>query len=367
MPIYLDHAASTRPEAEVVSAVSECMLNVYANPSSAYAAAGEARREMRRCRRVIASMAGCDPAGVILTSGGTESNNIVLRSAAGRHVVLSAGEHSSVLEAARAWGCDVTLAPLDDQGVVQADAVERALRSDTALIALQWANNETGVLQPVEAVGRLARERRIPFHADAVQAFGHVPVSLRWCDSLSLSAHKFCGPRGAGALCVRQGVKLQPLISGGGQEMNLRAGTENVPAVCGMRVAAEMAAADMQERSRREGELMQDLLRRLTDRIPGARLLGEKAQRLPGVAAVYLPGLSSEMAIAQLDLMGVMVSGGAACAASSAEASHVYRAMELTEKEARQVIRISAGRHTTGEETAAAAEAIVAVWEKYRD
>ena len=365
--IYLDHAATTMPEETVIQAMADCMRRAWANPSAAYAAAGDARKELRLCRQMIARMLRGDHTGVILTSGGTESNNLVLRSAAGKHVVLSAIEHSSVLEAAQAWGCSLTLVQPDANGVVQPEAVEAAVRADTALIALQWANNETGVLQPVEAVGAMARKRRIHFHVDAVQAFGHVPVDAKCCDTLSISAHKFYGPRGAGALYVRPGAKLLPVCAGGGQENGLRAGTENVAAACGMRVAAELAQQDLHLRMQRESALLDSLTAQLQTHIPGVKRLGEDARRLPGVAALWIPGLNAENAIARLDLMGVMVSGGAACAASSGEASHVYRAMGLGETQARQVIRVSVGRHTTQEDVARAGECIIRVWEKYRD
>lgn len=363
--IDLDHAATTPVEEQVIQAMSECMRAAWANPSAAYREAGLARRELRLCRQTLAGMLHCDHTEVILTSGGTESNNLAVRSAAGRHVVLSAIEHSSVLEAAQGWQCDVTLVMPDGHGVIQPEAVEAALRPDTALIALQWANNETGVIQPVAAVGRIAKKRRIPFHVDAVQAFGHIPVDAACCDTMSLSAHKFCGPRGAGALYVRQGMCLQPILYGGGQENGLRAGTENVAAACGMRVAAELAAADLRQRATRESALLDRLTAQLRARIPGVIRLGEDAARLPGVTALLLPGLTAEVAIARLDLLGVMVSGGAACAASSGAASHVYRAMRLSEEHARQVIRISTGRHTTQEDIDTAADAIIQVWEKH--
>ena len=191
-------------------------------------------------------------------------------------------------------------------------------------------------------------------HVDAVQAFGHVPVDARCCDLMTLSAHKLYGPRGAGCLYIRPGVRLKPLIPGGGQEKGLRGGTENVPAICGFGMAARLAEEDLAERAARERELMQHFISSL--KIPGMRLLGEKAERLPGVAALYLPGVPSEIAIARLDLLGVEVSGGAACHSASHEPSHVYRAMGLSEKEALQVLRVSIGRHTTKEQLEYAAQ-----------
>ncbi|MGN1021252.1 MAG: cysteine desulfurase family protein [Aristaeellaceae bacterium] len=363
--INLDHAATTCPEAEVIAAVAESMQDCWANPSAAYQGAARARRTLLTVRRTLAALLGCDPAELVFTSGGTESNNTALRLAEGKHAVISAMEHSSVLEAARLWARDVTLVQPDSQGMIQPEAVAAALRPDTALVSVQWANNETGVRQNVEAIGQMLRTRRIPFHVDAVQAVGHVPVDVACCDLLSLSAHKFYGPRGAGALYVRQGTRMRPLLAGGGQEGGRRSGTENVPAIAGMGVAAKLAQADMLPRAERERQLLNGLLTMLRGEIPGVARLGGGAARLPGIMAVRLPGLSAEIAIAALDSLGIQVSGGAACAASSGEASHVYRAMGLTAEEARQVLRISIGRHTTEEELRTAAGAMAAVWRKH--
>ena len=366
MPVInLDHAATTRPEPEVIAAVTECMRDCWANPSAAYQGASQARRMLLQTRRTLAKLLRCDPAEIVFTSGGTESNNTALRLAEGRHAVVSAVEHSSVLEAARLWAKDVTCVQPESRGLIHPEAVEAALRPDTALVSVQWANNETGVRQSVEVIGRMLRARRIPFHVDAVQAVGHVPVDVACCDMLSLSAHKFYGPRGAGALVVRQGTPMKPLLAGGGQEGGRRSGTENVPAIAGMGVAADMALKDMLPRAERERQLLRELLGLLQADIPGVTLLGEDAARLPGIMAVRFPGLPSEIAIAALDSLGIQVSGGAACAASSGEASHVYRAMGLSEAEAREVLRISIGRHTTGEDIRTAAQAMAAVWRKH--
>lgn len=364
--VYLDHAATTRPEEAVITAMAACMQECWANPSAVYGEARKPKRELRLARQALAKILRCDHTAILLTSGGTQSNNLALRLATGGHAVVSAIEHSSVLEAAQLWAREVTLVQPDKNGVIQPEAVAAALRKDTALVSVQAANNETGVLQPVEAIGRLLREKRIPFHVDAVQAFGQVPVKAACCDMMSLSAHKFYGPRGAGALYVRPGIEPPALMAGGGQERNLLAGTENVAAVCGMRVAAELAMADMTARADRERALLAQLIAGLRAGIPSLQVLGEDAERLPGVTALHLPGLLAEQAIAALDLLGVMVSGGAACAAASGEASHVYRAMGLTEEAARDVIRISVGRHTMAEEINRAVAAILQVWERYR-
>ena len=358
--IYLDHAATTPTDERVIEAMAQCMREAWQNPSAAYAASGLARRALRQARRTLAEMVGADPGEVVFTSGGTEANNLALQAARGGHVVLSAIEHASVLNAARALGCEVTPVNPDARGRIDPGAVERALRRDTKLISVQFANNETGVLQPVAEIGALARARGIPFHCDAVQAFGHVPVSMPACkiDLLSLSAHKFYGPRGAGALIARQGTPLTPLLYGGGQEFGLRAGTENVPAIAGMAMAAALAREDLDERAQRERALMDGFLTELRGLVPGMRALGGDAPRLPGVASVLIPGTDSEVMIGRLDLMGVQVSGGAACASREHLPSHVYRAMGLTEAEAKSVLRVSIGRATTAEALSFAAQAI---------
>lgn len=346
MRVYLDHAATTPADERVIEAMTRCMR--LANPSAAYSAAGEGRREMRLARQTIARMLGVDHAAIVFTSGGSESNAWAMQLSP--HAAVSAVEHASILSAAP----EAVRIPVNEDGVVTPEAVARALRPETKLVSVQWANNETGVLQPVQDIYPIVKRHGALLHVDAVQAFGHVPVNAGCCDLMTISAHKLYGPRGAGCLYIRPGVRLKPLIPGGGQEKGLRGGTENVPAICGFGMAAELAQADLETRAERERALMDGFLKQL--RIPGMRLLGENARRLPGVAALYLPGLPSEIAIAKLDLLGVMVSGGAACHAASHEPSHVYRAMGLSDEEALHVIRISIGRHTTREELDCAAE-----------
>ena len=363
--IYLDHAATTKPDPRVIDAVARCMGECWANPSSAYAPAGDARRALRLARQAVADMLNAKPGEIVFTSGGSEANSQAMTLAAGGHAVLSAIEHASVLNAARRWASEVTLVMPDENGVVRPEAVGAAIRSDTKLISVQLVNNETGTIQPVREIGALARARRIPFHCDAVQAFGQIPVDVKAMniDLLSLSAHKFYGPRGVGALYARQGVALKPLIEGGGQEFGLRSGTENVPGICGMRVAAALAGDDMAARGERERALMDGFIGALREKIPGCAPLCLRAPRAPGILAVLLPGLDSEKAVAALDLRGVAVSGGAACASREREPSHVYRAMGLSGRDAACVMRVSIGRHTTRPELDAAALAIAAVYE----
>ena len=364
--IYLDHAATTPPDPAVIRAMGEAMAAAWHNPGAAYAASEAPRRMLRQARQAIAGMLNARPQEVLFTSGGTEGNNQAASLARGGHAVVGAVEHASVLNAARHFAGEVTLVPPDADGRVLPGAVAAALRPDTRLICVQFANNETGVLQPVAEIGSLARSRRVPFLCDAVQAFGKTPIDMRALniDLLTLSAHKLCGPRGAGCLVARQGIPLQPLIRGGGQELGLRSGTENVPAIEGMRVAAALAARDMGKRSERMQVLSEAFLRRLKALVPECRLLAEHAPRLGGVMALLLPGLSSEQAVADLDLMGIQVSAGAACAARTGHVSHVYRAMGLEDRDARCVIRVSPGVENTPEEMELAARGIAEVYRR---
>lgn len=354
MSIYLDHAATTPVDERVIEAMTKCMRESFANPSAAYSAAGSSRKAQRMARQTVARMLGCDQNEVFFTSSGTEGNNWAMQAARGKHAVVSAIEHASVLEAARAYAAEVTLVEPDADGVIQPERVENAIRPDTALVSVQWANNETGVLQPVHDIARVAHKHGVLFHTDAVQAFGHVAVNVENIDLLTLSAHKFYGPRGAGCLFVKSGTRLPALLYGGGQESGLRAGTENTPAICGLGLAAALAEEDMAERAEREKALLDLFICELSG--CAVRVLG--GDRLPGVLVLFIPGRESERLIAKLDVLGIQVSGGAACAAGSGQASHVYRAMGLSERDARCVLRVSVGRGNTSEQMTAAAAAL---------
>lgn len=357
--IYLDHAATTFPDEAVIKAMAVCMRTHSYNASAAYSAAGHARRIHRLARQHISNMLSCPPENLCFTSGDTEANNWAVHAFSGSHVVVSAIEHHSILASARAAGCRVAHALPDTTGFVSPEAVEAACTSETKLVCLQAANNETGVIQPIREVYALCKARRIHLHVDAVQAFGHIPVSAEYCDSMSLSAHKLYGPRGIGALYSRS--PLPPLLHGGGQERGMRAGTENTPAICGFDTAVQLACEDMAARMQRERQLLAGFIAQLKAVVPDIILLGESRERLPGVAALLLPGISAEAAIAAMDLRGVMIAGGAACASHSGQPSHVYTAMGLSGEQAARVIRVSIGRHTTAEQLDYAAEALISV------
>lgn len=361
LPVYLDHAATTFPDEAVIGGMAACMRAQPCNASAAYSAAGDARRVHRLARQHIAGMLSCPPQDLYFTSGGTEANNWAIRAFAGCNAAVSAMEHHSILAPARAVCRRVTTILPDRTGFISPETVAAAITPDTKLIALQWANNETGVIQPIRDVYALCKARHIHLHVDAVQAFGHIPVDAQFCDSMSLSAHKLYGPRGVGALYIRSGASILPLLLGGDQESGMRAGTENTPGVCGFDIAAQMAEDNLHTRMNRERELLDGMIRRLQSAVPEIVLLGHARERLPGVAALLLPGVSSEAVIAAMDLRGVMLSGGAACAARSGQPSHVYTAMGLSTEEAARVIRVSIGRHTTADQLEYAAEALISV------
>ncbi len=357
--INLDHAATTAPDETVILAMAETMRDVPYNASAAYGAAGAARRIHRLCRAQLASMLACDPQEIFFTSGGTEANNWAIQSFSGSHMVVSAIEHHSIIEAARACASSVTLVPPDETGYVAPASIKAAIRPDTRLVCLQAANNETGVIQPLREAYAVTKPRGIHLHADAVAAFGHMPLNAHHCDSMSLSAHKLYGPRGVGALMIRSSARITPLLRGGLQEGGLRAGTENTPAIRGFHVAAALAEQDLSARAESEQALLDAFVSHL--KLSGVVRLGESRACLPGVCALLLPALSAEQAIAALDLKGILISGGAACASQSGIPSHVYTAMGLSQRDASRVIRVSIGRHTTQKELDLAAQEIEAL------
>jgi len=358
LPVYLDYNATTPVDPRVLEAMEPYWTTHFGNPSSSLHAYGWVAAEaVAIAREQVASLLGAAPDDVIFTGGATEAINLALKGVAaayhtrGRHIVTSAIEHRAVLETCRAleeMGFEVTYVAPEPTGRVHPEAIAETLRSDTILVALMWANNETGVLQPVEEVGALVRERGILFFTDAVQAVGKVPVFAEHVDLLACSAHKFYGPKGVGALYVRHQprVQLYPLIHGGGQEGGLRSGTVNVPGVVGMGKAAELLQALQPEETRR--------LRQLRDRLEqalmaqGACVQGASVERLPQTSSLTLPGVPVEKLLPET--RAVAYATGSACASDTGRPSHVLTAMGCTPEEARSTIRLSLGRYTTEED-----------------
>jgi len=352
--IYLDHNATTPVRTEVADAMLRVLRGVPGNPSSVHAEGAAARAEVERARERVAALLGVTGAEVVFTAGATEANNTALCAiAAGRpdgrrHVVVSAVEHPSVdaaLDELARRGHPVTRVPVDRSGRVAPDAVEAALRDDTALVSLIWANNETGVIQPVEAVAELAHARGAWLHSDATQAVGKHPIrpGALPVDLSSLSAHKLGGPKGVGCLVVRAGVPFAPLLHGGPQERRRRGGTENVAGVVGLGVACELAQRELPERVAAAGRLRDRLWDGVAAKVPGARRNGDPAHVLSNTLNVTFPGTQGELLLQALDLEGVAASAGAACASGSIEPSHVLVAMGFEPAEARATLRFSVG------------------------
>ena len=357
-PVYLDYAATTPVDERVLQAMLPYYTTHFGNPSSLYSFGRTARQAVAQARRQVSALLGAAGEEIFFTSGGSESDNWAIkgmalaqrRTAGKRHIITTAIEHHAVLNTC-AWlaeqGFDVTYLPVDSKGRVTAAQVGAALRDDTALVSIMYANNEVGTIEPIPEIGAMLRARGVFFHTDAVQAAGHVPIDVQTLnvDALSLSGHKLYGPKGIGALYLRRGWQLYPLIHGGAQEREQRAGTENVPGIVGLGCAAELAAQEMGTEQKRLVALRDKLIVGL--QAMGAEINGDLTYRLPGNVNFRLPGHDHEVLLIRLDLAGFAVSAGSACSAGSLEPSHVLRAMGQTTQQANEVVRVTLGRYTT--------------------
>ncbi len=359
--IYLDYAATSPVLPEVLEAMLPFFISSFGNPSGIYGTGREARKAVERARQQTAAALGAESREILFTSGGSESDNLAIRGTAmalqgkGRHLITSRIEHPAVLNPCRQLekeGFSVTYLDPDPFGRIAPEDVEQAIRPDTILVSIMAANNEIGTVQPVAWIGEICREKGICFHTDAVQAAGQMKLDVQelGADLLSLSAHKFHGPKGAGALYVRKGTRLEAVIRGGAQERGLRAGTENVPGIVGLGKAIETAEAEREENTRRIRELRDLLIRQVTERIPEVHLNGHPQERLANNCHFSFAGIESEALLLRLDLAGIAVSGGSACTSGNIEPSHVLRAIGLEEKYLKSGIRLTMGRETTGEE-----------------
>jgi cysteine desulfurase len=356
--IYLDNNATTPVLPEVFEAMRPYFGEHFGNASSIHHHGQETRAAVERARDSVALLLGCRSAEIVFTSGGTEADNLAIAglTTAGDHVITSSIEHHAVLQACKhleETGCDVTYVPVDGRGLVDPDDVRRALRPNTTLISILLANNETGVLQPVEAIGKIAAEADVYFHTDGVQAASksRINVARIGCDALSISGHKMHAPQGVGALYVRKGARLRPLFYGGRHERSRRAGTENVPGIVALGKAAELA---MQGFERGDDEKMFALRDRLQQgilaQVEDAGVNGDGAQRVSNTASIYFDHIEGESMVIALDLKGLAVSTGAACSSGAIEPSHVLTAMGLRSDRARASIRFSLGKQNTAEE-----------------
>ena len=365
--VYLDNNASAPPFPAAIDATLRAMRELAGNASSVHEEGRLARRVLEESRETVASFLGADARDLFFTSGGSESNNTALRGVALRtsercHVVVTAIEHPSVLataDALRAEGCTVSIVGCDASGVVDPAKVERAIESRTGIVAVMLANNETGVVQPIAKIAEICRGRGIHLHCDAAQGVGRIPVDVRdlGADSVAISAHKMHGPKGIGALFLRRGIELAPLITGGAQERRRRAGTESVPLAAGFAAAVEAIREDATG-EQRMGALRDALESGVVTAFPSAVVQGATVPRLPNTSSVLFPGYDAEGVVIGLDLLGIAISTGSACSSGRIAPSHVLIAMGLSEEDARSSIRVSLGRMTTSEDVRQAVDAI---------
>lgn len=376
--IYLDHAATTGVRPEVFEAMTPYLKDSYGNPSSAYDHAFLARNAVKQAREQVGALIHADPDRIFFTSGGTESDNWALRSAArmlsakGKHIITTAIEHHAILHTANfleGLGFSVTRLPVDENGFVSPRQLEATIRPDTILISIMFANNEIGSVQPIGELAAIAKKHGILFHTDAVQAFGQIPISVKesGIDMLSASSHKLYGPKGVGCLYIREGIDLPPLLFGGGQEKGSRAGTENVPGIVGFGMAAELAGKEMAETMERESRLRDYLITSVLQRIPYSRLNGGSRNRLPGNASFAFQFVEGATLLIMLDMKGICASAGSACTASSNSPSHVLKAIGLPDDIARGSLRLTLGRETTREEIDFTVDALEEVLSNLRD
>lgn len=360
--IYLDNAATTRVREEVLEAMLPMLKEEFGNPSGVYSVGRRAHRELDRAReRVAAAINAAYPREVYFTGCGTESDNWAIKGVAfanrdkGNHIITTKVEHHAVLDTCEyleKQGFEVTYLDVDEYGMVTADMVAAAIRPETILISVMFANNEVGTINPIEEIGALAKEKGILFHTDAVQAVAHVPVDVQamHIDLLSLTGHKFYSPKGTGALYIRNGVKCEKFVHGGAQERKRRAGTENMAGIVAMGKAVELAVAEMEEETARVTALRDLMIREITTRIPHVKLNGHPEKRLPGNVNVSIEYIEAESLLMGLDLQGICCSSGSACTSGSMDASHVLLAMGLSPETAKGALRFTIGRYNTRED-----------------
>ncbi len=372
--IYLDHSATTPPDAAVIRKMAAWSAQHFGNPSSIHAFGREAKIKIEEVRTKLADMIGAQPGEIVFTSGGTEANNIAVIGAAqantrrGKHILLSAVEHPSVLKTADALnnrGFNVQRVYPDEQGVVTLSQIQNAVTGQTILVSVMHVNNETGIIHPVHEIAAWCREHEILFHCDAVQSFGKLPLSLRElsADLLTISAHKIHGPKGVGALYLRKGVAVEPLLFGGGQEANRRPGTENVAGIVGFEAALDLLA-ERESDFKYAADLQRFFEHSLTALGHGIRIVGESVKRSPFISNVIFPEIDNESFLMNLDMAGIAASVGSACSSGSVQPSHVLSAMNLPEREIKSAVRFSFARTTTRRELEQALERIREILER---
>ena len=375
--IYLDNAATTKTRPEVVEAMLPYFTEYYGNPSSVYEFATPSKKAIAEARETIAKSLGAKTNEIYFTAGGSESDNWAIKATAeayeskGKHIITSKIEHHAVLhtcEYLEKRGFEITYLDVDENGTVKLDELKKAIRPDTILISIMFANNEIGTIQPIKEIGEIAKEHGIIFHTDAVQAYAHVPINVDeyHIDMLSVSGHKFNGPKGIGFLYIRTGLKLRSFIHGGSQERKRRGGTENVPGIVGIGKAVEIAMANLAERTAYEVELRDYLIDRVLSEVPYVRLNGHRTNRLPNNANFAFQFIEGESLLIMLDMQGICGSSGSACTSGSLDPSHVLLAIGLPHEIALGSLRLTLSEETTKEDIDFTVDEIKKIVEKLR-
>ena len=376
--IYLDNNATTKTDEEVVKAMLPYLLENYGNPSSIYKIGRDTRKAVEEAREKVAKALNCEANEIYFTSGGSESDNTAIKGIAhsykekGNHIITSKIEHPAVLETCKELekeGFEVSYIGVDENGIINLKELEASIKPSTILISVMFANNEIGTIHPIKEIGKIAKENNIYFHTDAVQAVGNVKIDVKELnlDSLSLSAHKFYGPKGVGALYVKKGVKFNKFISGGHQERNKRAGTENVAGIVGLGKAIELAYQDLDKHNEKIKELRDYYVEEVTKRIPYIKINGDTKKRLPGNSNISFRFIEGEGLILNLDLKGICASSGSACTSGSLDPSHVLLAIGLPHEIAHGSLRISIGKYNTKEEIDYVIECLVEIVGRLRE
>lgn len=376
--IYLDNAATTRTAPEVVDAMLPYFTEFYGNASTVYEFGGKSKEAVSKAREIIANAIGAKENEIYFTAGGSESDNWAIKATAeaykskGKHIITSKIEHHAVLHTCQ-WleqnGFEVTYLDVDENGVVKLEELKKAIRPDTILITIMFANNEIGTIEPVAEIGKIAKEHGILFHTDAVQAFGQVPINVDELniDMLSTSGHKLNGPKGIGFLYIRKGVKIRSFVHGGAQERKRRAGTENVPGIVGFGKAVELAVSTMEERTAKEAELRDYLIDRVLREVPFTRVNGHRKNRLPNNVNLCFQFIEGESLLIMLDMKGICGSSGSACTSGSLDPSHVLLAIGLPHEIAHGSLRLTLGADTTKEDIDYTVDAIKEIVAQLRE
>ncbi len=376
--IYLDHNATTPLDSRILDFMLPYLKDYWGNPSSSYRFSAQAKVAIENARKRIAECIDAKPSEVVFTSCGTESDNLAVRGVAhalrsrGNHIVTSAIEHHAVLKTCNALeseGYRITFVPAGTDGAIKTEAIETSLRPETILVTIMHANNETGVIQPIEDIAALTRKRDVILHTDAVQSFGKIPFRLckLGADLVSFSGHKLYGPKGTAALYVREGTPLTPILAGGSHEMGLRAGTENVAGIVGLSHAMVLANESVEAEAKRLRELRNRLEHRICAEVPRVRINGATAERIPNTSNISFDSIDGESIVLGMDLLGICISTGSACSTGDPEPSHALLAMGLSPKEAQGSVRISLGRHTQEADIDATVDALLDTVNRLRD